>query len=82
MVALIRALVLLNLGLLAFCLAQVSEPQGWTRRGLAGLDPTRNHVLVVGDSIASGHSNDPRNAFPAVLGRNLGIPVVNGSRGG
>ncbi|MBD1944733.1 arylesterase, partial [Coleofasciculus sp. FACHB-712] len=34
-------------------------------------------VIVLGDSIASGYGVDKTEAFPSVLSRQLGLPILN-----
>lgn len=41
------------------------------------LDPTRQVVVFLGDSITSGEGIPPEAAFPILLGRALGVPVRN-----
>ncbi|MBW4683464.1 MAG: arylesterase [Microcoleus vaginatus WJT46-NPBG5] len=38
---------------------------------------TGTQIIVLGDSIASGYGVAPEAAFPSVLSRQLGVPIVN-----
>ena len=55
---------------------------GANRWEIRHLDAPGDCVVVFGDSLAAGYGIDPARAFPALLARELGLPVVVEARVG